>query len=814
MNISQTYYTSCRVGLRGGQGFQINAATPGLPADTLNSVERLGGYAPPLSSPSQPTPEEIESFPVSLVFSRLPNGDATIGQSKYLGKDATGRYGNFFAHFVVIPSEEIDDVPHVPVTLWRSRMWVTAESPTTELPLLRELEQGDAMDSAEIALSSSNDEDLRRFGQILSAVEQVLGGGLRLIIADQDERVARWIAMVTQVLPLRLAWQVSFTTYSKSPAYANVMIAGTTADSDFGFSDFEINYQYAVFDFLGNRFSSIQNTHFASAACELFKEIGTNLFAFPAFVDRVAPDLPLDELPVALACFAHIQRIGGEAPIAQLCDWCARHLDTLHPEEIQEIIGAVAARAGESMEGLHAVESLAAASMHADMGREVAPAFTGLVLRVLPTADLEWLKEIPVGLRALRAREIAPPAPVSLSSFTDPRRLCAAVSILDELGMLDGREDELRSAGRQVIAARLLEEGTRVALVEFPGAAANTSLMEGLVSGIEQQATDAAFLVELGDLFQHESILAPMEEIAARTRSAELSAYILAVRLRGRADPAGTIFAQAVAQLRAAKRAIKAADFDFAYDIVWRDQLPDGPECVRLLELFGRGPNVEAFGYSKTPQRMGQSILARSGSLSAGDIDCAQGLVKGFSKVLLELGDQLNAVLLCEEMGREPAAKGAGAKPAEQVKRAWEIIPCVDAALGARLAAMAARKLFEIPEDKVHRDRLGQGLKVMPEVVAAAYAKALREQVKQSRDPEVFVRLTRNWLILVYHSAPKDCDRIFEAISEMYRWFDRHTRSAISAEFEREPKLSPYWKDIVQAGSIFGIPRRWIGGRR
>ncbi len=71
MSFLQAYYTSCERGLRGSKGFQINAATEGLDPSLLQQVERLGLYVPPVEAPSRPTAEEIERFPVSLLYQRL-----------------------------------------------------------------------------------------------------------------------------------------------------------------------------------------------------------------------------------------------------------------------------------------------------------------------------------------------------------------------------------------------------------------------------------------------------------------------------------------------------------------------------------------------------------------------------------------------------------------------------------------------------------------------------------------------------------------------------------------------------------------------
>ena len=59
---------------------------------------------------------------------------------------------------------------------------------------------------------------------------------LRIVIVDDSESIALWIASASYALPPHLAWRLSFNTYDKNPYQTDVLIAGTTLDSDFAFS--------------------------------------------------------------------------------------------------------------------------------------------------------------------------------------------------------------------------------------------------------------------------------------------------------------------------------------------------------------------------------------------------------------------------------------------------------------------------------------------------------------------------------------------------------------------------------------------------
>lgn len=79
----------------------MKAASSGLDESTLTKLERYGLYVPPLSCPVRPTETELEQFPVALSFYRLPDGAAVLSRSTYVGQDYSGRFGNYFTHFLV-----------------------------------------------------------------------------------------------------------------------------------------------------------------------------------------------------------------------------------------------------------------------------------------------------------------------------------------------------------------------------------------------------------------------------------------------------------------------------------------------------------------------------------------------------------------------------------------------------------------------------------------------------------------------------------------------------------------------------------------
>jgi hypothetical protein len=103
MKVYQLIYTSCKKGLSSGAGFQTYSMSEGITGEERRELERYGLYVPPTNLPSQPGKEEIDNlFPVALRFFRLESGRFGVSQSRYIGQDYSGRYGNYFCHALVL----------------------------------------------------------------------------------------------------------------------------------------------------------------------------------------------------------------------------------------------------------------------------------------------------------------------------------------------------------------------------------------------------------------------------------------------------------------------------------------------------------------------------------------------------------------------------------------------------------------------------------------------------------------------------------------------------------------------------------------
>ncbi|QFG20545.1 hypothetical protein [Actinomadura sp. WMMB 499] len=229
----QLHYTSVRRGPTGRSGFQVVAETPGLPEGVRAGVLAHLSYRPPPEAPAEPGEADLERFPVSLLYDRV-DGRPVLVRCRYLGLDYSHRYGNFFGHAVVAEPAELEGVR--PAELWRSPLWEPAGAtggPPDGLDELDDLPPGDSLAPEDLArwLPASGPADpFGTLGVLAGAVGERIaaGDGRVVLVADDADTIARWIALVSYSLPVAAAERLSFVTYSADPQRAAQHLVGTT----------------------------------------------------------------------------------------------------------------------------------------------------------------------------------------------------------------------------------------------------------------------------------------------------------------------------------------------------------------------------------------------------------------------------------------------------------------------------------------------------------------------------------------------------------------------------------------------------------
>lgn len=289
MTILQHYYTSCE-----GKGFQTNAMSKNLDKETARVLGEKGVYMPPVSLPSQPTQDEMQKFPISLSFFSLPNNRRVVMQSVYLGKDYSGRYGNYFSHSLVSENYEKDFPSLLPIQLWKSPVWVSKETPQVDLPPFEEIVSDSFITWNDLFNFLKEGKRTSKLGLMITNILDRSKSRRPVIIVDTNQNIALWIAAITFSLPYDIAKGVTFSTYNKNPYSLDVMICGTTSDSDFHFSQQEYDFQYTIFQFGENRFSPDKPIHpYATIIMDAYKNKDAKAFQeFSSFYKEILNEVP------------------------------------------------------------------------------------------------------------------------------------------------------------------------------------------------------------------------------------------------------------------------------------------------------------------------------------------------------------------------------------------------------------------------------------------------------------------------------------------------------------------------------------------
>lgn len=256
MKVLQLIYTSCKKGLSSGPGFQTYSMSEGITDEERREIERYGLYVPPIDLPTQPTGEEIQAlFPVALRFFRLESGRFGICQSRYIGKDYSGRYGNYFCHALIL---EQGYFPVYPICFYNSPLFRNGlteseiEINATPRPL-PQLDSDELMPLATIhfdeVVEFINNKGIEPLKEMISAVIENSDTHRGLILCDAMTDIPYWIAAIQMAFPLRLAHHLTFATYTHDPAGLNIMVSGVPrTGSRFAFSETQRKFENYIFE--------------------------------------------------------------------------------------------------------------------------------------------------------------------------------------------------------------------------------------------------------------------------------------------------------------------------------------------------------------------------------------------------------------------------------------------------------------------------------------------------------------------------------------------------------------------------------------
>jgi len=826
MSFQQVFYTSCETGLGGGRGYQVNAASSDIPPSTMEMVIRLGRYTPPLSAPSFPTAEEIEQFPVALLFQTLGDGSAVLGQAKYLGLDYSKRDGNFFTHSLVSVAPDTDFRENnriLPIEMWRSGVWVTTESETTELPKIESISSGDRVDFREVQKFTQNAARRERLAGFLTASVEALKTSRRIIIIDDNENIAFWIAAASYALPFHLVLKLTFNTYVKDPYKAEALITGTTEDSGFRFAPHEVEYQYFVFDTKGGRFTNIEPNGFASKAAFMYGlPDAAPIARFAGFVEEVAPDLELEDLDDALSTYGYFENIDlPDVNDVKVLSWCSKYLSKLANRDFEVLFAKVTAKSPVNSETLNAATDFYLAALNSQIETQgiyhiESLYFQWLISEASRTADASALEENVKKLpRRVDLREDTPNFPgdwyKTLRDCDDPARFALVLRIGDLLGFLESENEILRWVGKTVAAKWLKDLSIQESVRRVSNQSGGRLLLEGIAEFLVGQIDDISLFNSLTSLVTDQNAFRILSDYAVANENLPLFLRLggtktnLLPNSNDRIDALRYLLAD-VQQIFQTE--ITAAIVQSAFDAVWLDRAPTIDEAVQLVSTELR----EYVLLTDIPPRLLDLINPEIEPFPPAEAALIRRLAS--NEVYHTLGDKAGTAQvyrIIAEMQQPDFIDPDGVRIIEAINWAAENRPHI-APVVCHLQKTLGQKFIKVKNIQTQAQNLPGCAKEPTGEFFRGY-RAEAERILQTKENHLEIaRLLRTWALAAYYDQPAIGKHLLD-------WSEIILKSQSRKEIENiEKVLDEYtlevWtttKDHLKEQNQ-GMLRRLIGG--
>lgn len=290
MAVLQHYYTSYVNRETGSAGFQVKAMSPGISSDTQSTITRLISYR----IPSRLDEYETSTHPVALRYYYRSPEEAILLCSQSNGTDENGRPGNFFAHSLITEPDIFANMPAI--LYWRSPLWRTKDQATRSViePLhsLEEIET--SLDVEGVWHFLAQGKRIEQFHQLMAAVVHCNSTQRRIVIIDDADHVALWIAAISFMLPPDYRPLLSFATYHHDPYQSQFMVTGTTSDSSFRASPDEY-MSYFILNTETGKISDVDASAYAYEAAQAAQSYEIYESKLLSFITETIPFFPRPE---------------------------------------------------------------------------------------------------------------------------------------------------------------------------------------------------------------------------------------------------------------------------------------------------------------------------------------------------------------------------------------------------------------------------------------------------------------------------------------------------------------------------------------
>lgn len=217
MKAKQYIYTSWKNGNNPDKGFMIYSKSEDITKEECDNIKFVMQYTPPADLPAAPSKEQIfEDFPYSFAFFKLKSGRLCIAQSTYLGKDYSGRFGNYIIYALVFEESELCFYPtqffgEKFIKLNMTDEELNASSPVAPLKELEINSWGNIVND-ELLMEFISEREYE-FAYLLSAFIYAKQTSMSIYINDTREHLVLWMAAIHRVLPIKTVKNITFNTY-------------------------------------------------------------------------------------------------------------------------------------------------------------------------------------------------------------------------------------------------------------------------------------------------------------------------------------------------------------------------------------------------------------------------------------------------------------------------------------------------------------------------------------------------------------------------------------------------------------------------
>lgn len=217
MRALQYIYTSWKNGDFAEKGYMVYSKSEGITEVECTAIKDAMQYLAPKELPLAPTEKEIgDIFPYAFAYFSLPNGRGCVAQSTYLGRDYSGRFGNYIIYALIFDKSEMICRPaemfaesYIKTTMTDDEL--SASSPVPPLPALDIKSYGSVINDEQLSEFLYDKEE--EFAQLISCVLAARDAGIPFYLNDTRESLVLWAAAMQRVLPEKVISQFGFNTY-------------------------------------------------------------------------------------------------------------------------------------------------------------------------------------------------------------------------------------------------------------------------------------------------------------------------------------------------------------------------------------------------------------------------------------------------------------------------------------------------------------------------------------------------------------------------------------------------------------------------